>query len=85
MKKGTIVAIVLSIVVVAVVVFAVFYDADETKDWQVYENSRYGFQVSYPAGWTLGEAPTNNDGRELISPDGDATCHAYGFYNSLIT
>ena len=31
----------------------------------------------------MGEAPTNNDGREFISPDESISCHAYGFNNSL--
>ncbi|MBU1084816.1 MAG: PsbP-related protein [Candidatus Beckwithbacteria bacterium] len=55
----------------------------DSGDWAIYENDRYGFAVDYPASWTLGEAPTNNHGREFISPDKKITCRGYGFYNSL--
>lgn len=52
-------------------------------DWAIYENDRYGFTVDYPLGWTMSEAPTNNDGREFVSPDGKITCRGYGFANAL--
>lgn len=50
---------------------------------KTYENSRYGFALDYPSDWRLGQAPENNDGREIISPDGQITCRAYGFANAL--
>lgn len=53
------------------------------NDWTTYENARYSFSVDYPAGWEMGEAPTNNDGREFISPDKTMSCRAYGFFNAL--
>lgn len=53
------------------------------EEWQVYENSRYYFDLIYPPNWTLGEAPGNNDGREFKSPDGKTVCRAYGFQNAL--
>jgi len=56
----------------------------EPLSWQTYENSRFGFSVDYPGGWSLAEAPTNNDGREFNSPDGDIACRGYGFNNSLL-
>ncbi|MEA3355517.1 MAG: hypothetical protein U9Q63_03480 [Patescibacteria group bacterium] len=55
----------------------------DSGDWAIYENSRYGFAVDYPAEFNLGEAPTNNDGREFISPDKKIICRGYGFYNAL--
>jgi len=56
----------------------------DSGDWAIYENSRYGFSIDYPADWQMGEAPDNNDGRTFVSPDGDITCHAYGFQNALM-
>ncbi len=56
----------------------------ETSQWQIYENSRYGFSVEYPADWSLGEAPANNDGRNFTSPDEAIQCQAYGWHNALI-
>ncbi|MFH1597884.1 MAG: hypothetical protein ABIB97_02320 [Patescibacteria group bacterium] len=55
----------------------------EETQWSIYENSRYGFSLNYPASWTLADPPTNNDGRTFISPEEDITCMAYGFNNAL--
>jgi hypothetical protein len=55
----------------------------DSGDWAIYENDRYGFSVDYPLGWTLGEPPANNDGREFVSPDKKITCRGYGFANAL--
>ena len=52
-------------------------------NWQVYRNARYDFTVEYPPGWELNVAPDNNDGREFLSADGNTTCRAYGYINSL--
>ncbi|MFD1706120.1 hypothetical protein ACFSCZ_05035 [Siminovitchia sediminis] len=38
--------------------------------WTTYTNPRFGFQVKYPQGWTLGPEPTNGDGRALYQGDG---------------
>lgn len=51
--------------------------------WQKYENSRYQFSLEYPTNWHLGEAPNNNDGREISSPNSQVSCNAYGFANAL--
>ena len=59
-------------------------ESPEPLAWQTYENSRFGFSVDYPGNWDLGVAPTNNDGREFTSPDGDIACRGYGFNNSLL-
>ena len=48
-----------------------------------YTNARYNFSVDYPAEWQLGEPPSNNDGREMIAPDKQTVCRAYGFANAL--
>lgn len=53
--------------------------------WPTYENSRYSFSLEYPPTWQLGEAETNNAGREFTSEDDDIYCYAYGFQNALIT
>lgn len=79
MKKVFIIMLIL--VVVAIISFFVFQN---TKGWKTYKNSRYNFSVEYPSNWSLNNAPANNDGREFVSPDGNITCHAYGFANSLL-
>lgn len=45
--------------------------------WASYKNGRFGFTVSYPPNWTLGEAPTNDDGRSLYD-DGYNKVSVYG-------
>lgn len=48
-----------------------------------YNNSRFGFSISYPANWQIGQAPANDDGRSITSPDKLVVCQAFGFNNSL--
>lgn len=60
-------------------------NAFDTQKWLVYENSRYGFSIDFPPGWTLGEQEVNNTGREIYSPSKEITCYVYGFENALIT
>ncbi len=55
------------------------------RNWEVYENSRYNFNVQYPADWELGEPEISNAGREFFSTDKEIQCYAYGFQNVLIT
>ncbi|MBU0767318.1 hypothetical protein KKF55_06110 [Patescibacteria group bacterium] len=62
---------------------AVYFINYPTGEWQTYANSRYEFQIDFPSDWTLGEAETNNAGRELYSPDEEVYCYAYGFENAL--
>ena len=45
--------------------------------WASYKNGRFGFTVSYPSNWTLGEMPTNGDGRTLYD-DGYNKVVVYG-------
>lgn len=77
------------IIVLALMVFIVFVVVGFVLNqkwlgkWQTYQNSRYQFSLEYPTNWHLGEAPTNNDGREISSLDNQVTCYAYGFANSL--
>ena len=52
--------------------------------FETYKNSCYSFSVDYPANWELGEALTNNDGRDSTSLNKDIACRAYGFQNSLM-
>jgi hypothetical protein len=42
------------------------------ENWRSYHNDRFGPTADYPAGWTMGPEPENNDGRRFSSPDGDA-------------
>ena len=73
---------ILPFIIVAVVILIVVL-LWPTGEFKTYKNSRYNFSVVYPASWTLGEAPTNNDGRTFINPDSGVECRAYGFANAL--
>ncbi|MFA6918099.1 MAG: hypothetical protein WC285_04710 [Candidatus Gracilibacteria bacterium] len=70
-------------VVVVVLVVGIFAYLKLVPGWPTYENSRYGFSVKYPVGWTLLDAPTNSDGRSLVSPGELISCQVYGFENVL--
>jgi hypothetical protein len=50
--------------------------------WQSYTNTRYGYTVYYPKGWTAGEEATNRDGLVLVG-DHQASLTAYGTSNSV--
>jgi hypothetical protein len=52
--------------------------AARAESWRSYRNDRFGVTADYPAGWTMGEAPANNDGRTFTSPDGTAQASIYG-------
>lgn len=85
-NKGAMIAVIAIILVIGIIA-AAFYlimkRSKSTDQYATYRNSRYEFSVEYPASWKLGEAPTNNDGREFISPDAQTTCRAFGFANAL--
>ncbi len=70
--------------IIATIAFVVFWQSQNWRDWNVYENSRYSFSVEYPSSWQLGETETNAAGREMVSPEGEAICYAYGFANALL-
>jgi hypothetical protein len=57
---------------------------EKKEEYKTYKNSRYNFSIDYPASWTLGKAPTNNDGRVFTDPEKEVECRAYGFSNSLL-
>ena len=78
MKK--IISLILIIIVTVVVVFLLWLK----EEYKTYNNTRYSFSVDYPTSWTLGEAPTNNDGRVFTDPETGVNCRAYGFSNSLL-
>lgn len=51
----------------------------ENLQYETYQNSRFNFQVQYPADLlTPLSAPANNDGREFVSPERDIRMVAYG-------
>lgn len=86
-KKNNSLLIVIVIILVVLAGLAVVAYFLLTKSWlgkwQSYENSRFQFNLEYPTNWKLGQAPSNNDGREMISPDNQTTCYAFGFANAL--
>ncbi len=74
------------IIALFVVIFLgaiIFVLTRKTSDWKTYSNTRYEFRIDYPSGWTLGEAESNNAGRELYSSNEEAYCYVYGFENAL--
>ncbi len=56
-------------------------ERDEAK-WNFYYNSRFGFSIKYPLGWTAGEESDNGDGKALYvgNPDVDIIMYAH-YYN----
>lgn len=54
---------------------------DTSAEYDVYNNSRYGYSVSYPISFIPGETPDNNDGLKFTSKDGTAELVAYGSNN----
>jgi|GEM_PF-1869962 hypothetical protein len=53
------------------------------SEWQTYANSRYEFQIDFPAEWELGDIEQNNAGRTFYPSNEEAFCYAYGFENAL--
>ena len=54
------------------------------RDWQTYENSRFGFQFNYPSSvFHPGEGAANNDGQQFYGSDDQAIIIAFGRYNVL--
>lgn len=81
MMPRIVIIIILAVIVLGGIIFLL--NKTPKKNWPTYENSRYHFQVPYPADWQLGSEEENNTGREFISPDQKITCYAYGFANAL--
>jgi hypothetical protein len=54
---------------------------DTSAIYDVYNNSRYGYSVSYPTSFIPGEPPDNNDGQKFTSKDGTAELIVYGSNN----
>jgi hypothetical protein len=50
--------------------------------WTHYRNDRFGTMADVPAGWKMGAAPENNDGRVFTSPDDAATLIISGSLNT---
>ncbi len=57
--------------------------AAQAGGWQTYRNDRFGATADIPAGWRMGEAPANDDGRVFTSPDGRATITVSGSLDVL--
>ncbi len=84
MKKKVICFIVIIVIILfCFFLFYLYFKGQKWSSWNVYENSRYGFSLKYPPNWQLGEAETNNAGREMIAPGEEVICYAYGFSNAL--
>ena len=80
--------LIVGIIIALVILYLIWIAVFDTK-WldlkrKTYENARYNFSLKYPGNWTLGEAGTNNAGRELYSSDKEVSCYAYGFTNALM-
>ena len=45
-------------------------------EYSTYTNSRFGFSVEYPTSFTMGQPPTNNDGRRFFNEE--STILAFG-------
>jgi hypothetical protein len=60
-----------------------FATAAQAGGWQTYRNDRFGATADIPAGWRMGEAPENDDGRVFTSPDGRATITVSGIFVAL--
>jgi len=82
--KSNLRKILILLAAVLFIIAAGFYIFQKTK-WQTYENARYSFSLNYPSGWQLGEPEASNAGRELLSPEEEIYCYAYGFQNVIIT
>jgi hypothetical protein len=52
--------------------------AAQAAGWSTYRNERFGATADIPAGWRMGAAPENDDGRVFASPDGRATITVSG-------
>jgi hypothetical protein len=50
--------------------------------WTSYHNERFGTTADVPAGWKMGAAPENKDGRVFSSPDDAATLIISGMLNT---
>jgi serine/threonine-protein kinase len=65
--------------IAAAVVILSGWDAG-ASGWRTYHNPRFGVTAAYPAGWKMGPAPENNDGRVFSSPDGRARVTISGVF-----
>jgi hypothetical protein len=50
-------------------------------DWQLYENNRFGYQLSRPTTFTVEQTPQNNDGRVFARPSSSTTVRVFGRQN----
>jgi hypothetical protein len=75
-------AVIILAVIVVIAIYYLFFSEWRGRTY-TYENARFGYSIDYPLDWTLGEAPTNNDGRDFTSDDEEALCSVFGFANAL--
>ncbi|WP_428909761.1 hypothetical protein [Niallia sp. Krafla_26] len=54
----------------------------EAAAFKTYNNARFGFSVEYPTSFTMGEPPTNDDGRSFTN--GEFTMVAYGSHINTV-
>lgn len=64
----------------ATLIFLLQMAAAQAGGWQTYRNDRFGATADIPAGWRMGQAPENDDGRVFTSPDGRATITVSGIF-----
>ena len=63
-------------------VAAIIGGGAHAETWRTYHNTRFGTTAQFPAGWTMGQPPANNDGRDFSSPDKRATMVVSGIFST---
>ncbi len=63
-----------------VAAFLAFASAAHAEGWKRYRNDRFGVSADYPADWTMGPEPANDDGRQFFSPDAQASLTISGMF-----
>lgn len=57
--------------------------AAQAESFRRYRNDRFGTAADVPAGWRMGAAPENDDGRTFSAPDGSAKILVWGGFAVL--
>lgn len=67
------------VVLLACTLFAVRAHGKDAP-WKEYANERFGFVLTYPGSLIAGPVPTNGDGREFHSADGEFSLSAFAHF-----